>query len=304
MARSFEQIYANAPKAAVGRLVAFRNRYTPHYEEHHGKLYRVWDIDEAGADAKTIVFLPSAMGHGEIWFPFMLELRSKYRVIAISFADDESPDEFAGALLEILTNIGVDKMMIVANSVGGLIAEIMAHKAPERILGLALMMTGAPAADLDAASRQKWELRRKLKTRFRFQAYSPSQKLGMANNVFDSICPKEHRENSAFWLGYIEETFAEYVYKAQHIAINTALVPNIYAGYNFTQGDFSSDMPVLIMESAGDKLYTLEERECLKRLFPNAQVVDIGGAGQFSLQLYEGPVNELLSEFGSRVFEK
>jgi pimeloyl-ACP methyl ester carboxylesterase len=302
MARSFEQIYADAPKAAVGRLLAFRERYIPKYEEHHGKLYRVWDVNEAKEPAGTVVFLPSAMGHGEIWFPFMLEMRDQYRLIAISLADDEDPEELTGALLDILTGFGVDEMIIASNSVGGLLAQIMAQKAPERVKGLALMMTGCPGEDLSPAIRQNWELRRKLRRRFRFQSYSPGQKLSMANNVFDSICPEKYRDNSTFWLGYIEETFAEAVYKSQHIAINTALVPNIYSNYRLTSGSFDDSLAVLIAESDDDKLYSPEEKACLKALYPRAEVKDLGDGGQFALQLQESLVTEILSAFAAKVF--
>lgn len=302
MARSFEQIYMHAPKAAVGRLLAFRERYIPRYEEHSGKLYRVWDVNEAKDPAGTVVFLPSAMGHGEIWFPFMLEMRDKYRLVAISLADDEDPEQLTNVLLDILSRMEVDEMIIVANSVGGLLAQIMAQKAPERVKGLALMMTGCPGENLSPAIRQNWELRRKLRRRFRFQSYSPGQKLGMANNVFDSICPEKYKENSVFWLGYIEETFAEAVYKAQHIAINTALVPNIYSNYRLTAESFSDTLSVLIAESGDDKLYSPEEKACLKALYPQAELVDLGDGGQFALQLHEGLVTETLSAFSAKVF--
>ncbi|MGI5898957.1 MAG: alpha/beta fold hydrolase [Christensenellales bacterium] len=302
MARSFEQIYNDAPRAAVGRLLAFRERYIPKYEERHGKLYRVWDVNEAKEPLGTLVFLPSAMGHGEIWFPYMLDMRDRYRLITISLADDEDPQLLTSALLDILSGLGVDKMMIAANSVGGLLAQIMAQRAPERVKGLALMMTGCPGEDLSPAIRQNWELRRKLKRRFRFQSYSPGQKLSMANNLFDSICPEKYRDNSLFWLGYIEETFAESVYKAQHIAINTALVPNIYSNYRLKAENFSGDLAVLIAESADDKLYSPEEKACLKALHPRAEIVDLGEGGQFALQLHEQLVTEVLSAFAQKVF--
>ncbi len=297
MARSFEQIYANAPKAAVGRLLAFRHRYAPRYEEHHSKLYRVWEINDTGSPETAVVFLPSAMGHGEIWFPYMLELRNTARLLSFSLADDEDPAELAAAFWEILERNGVMRAVIVGQSIGGLLAQIMASQKPERTAGLALMLSGSPSADIDFAAAQKWELRRKMKRRLRFRTYSPAEKLGMANQIFDSICPEPYKESSAFWLGYIEETFAEAVYKAQHIAVNTALGPNIYSNFAFTKESFKEDMPVLIAESQADNLYLKPEREAQKALFPSARIVDVGDAGQFTLQLYEQRVCEILSGF-------
>ena len=305
MARSFEQIYAEAPKPAIGRLLAFRERYAPHYEEYGGKLYKTWDINEAQlpqGEERTIVFFPSAMGHGEIWFPYMLELRDKARVIAFSLADDEEPEALAAAFLQILSNIGVDKMMIAANSVGGLLAQIMAAKEPDRVVALALMMTGCPAEDLDFATKQNWERRRKLKRRLRFQSYSPGHRLGMASSIFEATCPEQYKDSATFWMGYIEETFADAVYKAQHVAINADLVPNIYAKYEFTAEDFTRDMPVLIMESQSDNLYSAKERACLKDVFPQARVEEMGDAGQFALQLHEQRATEILADFVKGVF--
>ena len=81
MPRSFDDIYQIAPPAAVKRLTAFRETHPCRTYEKEGMLYRVWDLGQ-GEDA--VLFLPSGMGNGEIYFPYLLEMSRRRRCITMS----------------------------------------------------------------------------------------------------------------------------------------------------------------------------------------------------------------------------
>lgn len=299
MARDFDQIYAEAPGAAVGRLTAFRERYPGRYGEARGRLYRVWDVCDGPSD-EVYVFFPSGIGAGEIWFPYMLELRRRARCIAVSYAEDATAAEYCDAMAIVLEELGVgpeQPITVFGMSVGGLVAQVFAQRERHRVKGLVLAFTGTSAVGLDEAQRQKWLLRRKLRWRMKFQNYGPMDKLGMASDMFKAVCPEPFRERQAFWSAYFEDSFDQYVYKAQHLAINTQLIPDIYDSHRFTQDDFDPEMRVLVLESPGDKTYTEQERGVLGRVFPQAQVREIGPNGQFSMQIDEGLCLEAIEAF-------
>jgi pimeloyl-ACP methyl ester carboxylesterase len=300
MARSFEQIYAPAPKAAVGRLLAFRERCPSSYSEYGGRLYRTWDLNQ-GADGVPMVFLPSGLAHGEMWFPYMLELARYGRCIAFSYAEDEEPKALAQAYLEILSGMGVDRFVLIAQSVGGLVAQVIAAQAPQRVAGLLLALSGCPGEALSAAQSQHWINRRKMARRLRWSRFSSGERLGLADNMFEALCPEEYQEAQTFWMGYIEEVFDAYMYKAQYAAINSALVPAIYEQFEFTAKDFQSISQVCIFESQGDKTFGEQERAVLRGVFPQAQVHDVGPHGQFTLMLHEGVCLPMVEKFIAQV---
>jgi len=296
MARSFEQIYAPAPRAAVGRLEAFRERCPSGYKEYGGRLYRTWDYLGA-SDGIPMVFLPSGLAHGEMWFAYMLELSRFGRCIAFSYAEDDDPEILANNYLNILTEMGVDRFILFGQSVGGLVAQCVAHAAPQRVAGLMLALSGCPGEALSAQVTQHWIDRRRLARRLRWSRFTPGERLDLADNMFEALCPEEYQDSQTFWMGFFEEVFESYMYKAQYAAINSALVPNIYDRYEFTAKDFESIQKVCILESGGDKTYGEHERGVLKSVFPQAQVHDVGENGQFTLMLHEAQCMPLFVDF-------
>lgn len=96
MARSFEEIYQIAPEPAVRRLLAFREKYPFRIIEKEGMIYHVWDTGN-GYGERAMVFLPSGMGHGEIWFPYLMDLGRDIRCIAFSLPECKHMQDFARA---------------------------------------------------------------------------------------------------------------------------------------------------------------------------------------------------------------
>ncbi len=286
MARSIEQIYAYAPEAARNRLRAFRERYPAKIMDRPSGMYRCWDINDAHSANLPVVFLPTGLGHGEMWFPYLLEGRYFTRCIAFSLADANDVTTLAEEYLDMLTVLGVSRFVLVAQSVGGLVAQVMAARAPERVAGLCLITSGAPAKDLPAPIRARWVARKQKRLKMSLQGFGPNMRLALAGRMYAALCPERYEEAQTFWPAYFEETFLEYMYKKMHLNFNTGVLPSVYEKYAFTKESFAP-MPVLLMTSSGDKTFTPEEQTALQTLFPQAQVYDMGDVGQLSLQLEE-----------------
>ena len=297
MARSFEVIYSYAPKAAVSRLETFRARFPYRNMEHHGQIYRVWDVCDARNSSFAAVYLPSGLGTGEIWFPYMLYNRMDVRSIALSLAADEDPLVLVRAWGELLKEMGVQKCVLIGQSIGGLLAQIMAKEFPEMVLGLCLPTCGCPSETLSQEVRDTWQLRRKLKRRMSWRSFTTRDRLKMASEMFNAMCPEDYQESQAFWSAFIEETFDEYVYKDQYVAVNTQMVPNIYSNIFLKPSDFSDELKVLILPSQGDRTFGEKERGELIKMFPQAQVSDIGRFGAFAMQIDEDRLTEIICGF-------
>jgi len=231
MARSLEQIYAYAPEAARQRLAAFRQRYPAKIMDCRTGMYRYWDIDDAKTGNLPLVFLPTGLGHGEMWFPYLLEGRYFTRCIAFSLADAADVTSLANEYLSMLSDLGVSRFVLVAQSVGGLVAQVMASIAPDRVTGLCLITSGAPAKDLPAPIRARWVARKKVRLKMRLQGFGPNMRLALAGRMYSALCPERFEETQTFWPAYFEETFLEYMYKKMHLNFNTGVIPSVYENY-------------------------------------------------------------------------
>lgn len=296
--RSIENIYQIAPPNALNRLLGFRERVPVRNHSIGKNLYPVWDI---GQGERAMVFLPSGMGNGEIFFPFLTELSADIRCVAISLPACKTMDEYAREIHQLLQELGVSKLILVGHAIGGILAQVYARLYPEQVEGLALCMSGAPCRGLSTACSEKWTRRRKVYLRYRIAPFN-NMKQRMAFQAFYNMCPPELEDNLMFWRAYIAETYDYKVYKAQYLHLNFLAVPEIYTRLPFYPGDMQGwNGRVLLVEADGDQYYAEEEKAALRSLYPSAQIQRLGHAGQLALQADEREAVLLLRAFAKQV---
>ncbi len=294
MQRSFEEIYQIAPPSAVNRLKGFRDRVPARTYEVEKKLYQVWDM---GQGERAALFLPSGMGYGEIWFPYLMELSAVTRVIAISYPAEKSFESYCRQVHGLLIQLGVKKVILVAHAIGGLLAQLYVRMYPDEVEGLALCMTGAPAQGLSEAGRERWTHRRKNYWSYKMAPFD-SMRQRMGYQTYYNMCPPELEENLVFWRAFISETYEYHIYKQQFIWINCLAIPEIYEKLPLKKGDLA-DWPgrVLILKAEKDQYYSEEEKALLESLYPNAKVETLSAAGQMALLADERRAVQLLRAF-------
>ena len=285
MPRSFDYISQSAPPAAVKRLPAFRETHPCRTYEKEGMLYRVWDLGQ-GEDA--VLFLPSGMGNGEIYFPYLLEMSRRRRCIAVSLPECKHMADFARQIHGILCeDLGIRRVTVVGSAIGGLLAQVYVRAYPEETEGLILCTTGAPCKDLPREDCVRWTSRKSLVLRYRIAPFD-AMRGSMGYQTFEQMCPEELQDSMTFWRAFISETYEHSVYKKQYIHLNCIALPELYEKRPFAKGDLAGwGGRVLILESAGDQYYGERERALLRDLYPNAEVEDIGPHGQFALMADE-----------------
>ncbi|WP_232850831.1 alpha/beta fold hydrolase [Nocardia acididurans] len=114
-----------------------------------GRTYVV-DLPGPSADAPVLFLLHGSATTGMLnWFPMLRELQENYRVVVFDqrwhgrgirserFDLDDLADD-AVALADVL---GVDKPFYAGYSMGGIVAQLIAHRHPDRVAGLILAAT-------------------------------------------------------------------------------------------------------------------------------------------------------------------
>ena len=294
--------FADASRSDIGRLSAFRARALRRHLEYgrHMTPYWLLEPDQPDANAPAIVFFPGANGHGEIWFPYMLALAKTHRCVAISLPPCKNYDDLNAFLGRVLEECGIKAALFVGTSVGGYAAQVFARAYPERCLGLALCLTGTASAQLPAEVRARWIARGKRRLRMAFQPFGPMFRATIARQAYVSFCPERHYDSMVFWREYLVDTFKNYIYKKQYVAIHTDLVPGFYRQYRHEPADLTGwNRPVLILEAPDDPTYGEAERAALRALYPQATAITLPEGGQFGLYLHETEVVHALEAWAN-----
>lgn len=102
-----------------------------------------------------IVLLHGSCSNSAFWFPEIMALSSNYRVYAVDiigeagnseeYRPDLNSDAFALWLKEVLDALGLEKTVLIGNSLGGWMALKFATTYPERVTKLALIASGGLA---------------------------------------------------------------------------------------------------------------------------------------------------------------
>jgi 3-oxoadipate enol-lactonase len=107
-----------------------------------------------------VVLIHGLAGDHTAWLPQIGQFKDRYRVVAMDNpgSGDSSPVEdptttmeLADTMLSLMDNLGIEKAHVVGRSLGGLIAQHMALRAPERMQSIVL---AASTAKVDRIGRR------------------------------------------------------------------------------------------------------------------------------------------------------
>ncbi len=134
-------------------------------EAEPGVTLWVQDLPAAGVGGgrpgAPVLLVMGANTSGMAWPDALVErLRTRHRVVRYDHRDtgrsthafDEHPygiADLAGDALAVLDACGIDRAHVVGMSMGGLLVQLLALDAPERLAGAALLCTAALSADRD-----------------------------------------------------------------------------------------------------------------------------------------------------------
>ncbi len=136
-------------KSALERLDAdirapldeFRSRYPPHHVQAGG---RSWEVIVAGRGARTVLVLPGALGAAEAgWLTIARLANDGLRVVAPSTPPHiETMTALADAVVTLLDELELHQVALFGASYGGLLAQVLARRSPQRVSRMVLSHTG------------------------------------------------------------------------------------------------------------------------------------------------------------------
>lgn len=127
-------------------LETYERKYPWHEFDQNGKTFRYRISNrrrrDGGEPEKTIVLLTGAVGLSDLLYRLFDALSEDFSVITFDYPESlETADDFCEALDALLKHLD-RKVWLVGQSLGGLLAQIMAAHFPDQIEGLILINTG------------------------------------------------------------------------------------------------------------------------------------------------------------------
>jgi len=284
--KKFAKIYRDAPKEIVDELLEFRENHPPVRREIEGIT---WTWRTAGEGPESLLILPGATGDGEQPFRNVTALGKDYRVISTDYPAVATIGGLLDGLAAVMDAEAVEAAHVVGGSYGGMVAQCLMRKYPERVRKVVLSHTAAP----------REEGLRKVKIAGRLLPLLPMWLLRKISLLEIKKQMKPFPEAGAFYVPYFREKLA--LLTKADIRAMTSRVIDLYENYRFKPGDFADWTDrILIIDAAGDRMVPEESQQLLRDLYPTARVHTFEGTGHATSVVkpeeYLGAVKEFLAE--------
>ena len=261
-----ERYFQQVPPAAVDELLKFRDTHPLKQIAVRGVR---WTYLIAGRGPATLLILPGLLGFGEMSFQHIRAFETDYRVVAPDYPFEiTTMRELVDGLAALLDAEGIKRVHVLGGSYGGMVAQWLVRRYPQRVASLVLSHTGGPKIDRAAANRRVIALLRLLPMNvLRFMLKGATRK---------SL--KDAPEQLPFWEAYSNEMIAR-LSKADLIGRYQAAT-DFDASSAFTPDDLTDwSGRILILEGDNDPIAEAPARAALKALHPRASVHTFHGSG-------------------------
>jgi pimeloyl-ACP methyl ester carboxylesterase len=258
-------------------LAEFRASHAPRRLTYRGVEWRYF---AGGRGDEVVLRLSGALGLGEFAFQQIRLFEPQFRVITPDYPAVRSLGEMTDGLIAILDAEGVQRAHVIGGSFGGLLAQVLVRRAPERVASLVLSHTGAPngkrrgVAIAVVAAMPQPLLRGLLKAR-----------LGRTLDAADT-----------FWRRYFDRAIGEMT-KAD--ILSRVRLQAEFGGQVGWGPDDLARWPgrVLLIEGADDPLFPPAARARLRAVYPAAEVHRFEGTGHAAAVLKPEEYAEVVTRF-------
>ena len=263
---AFDRYYRNVPRQKLDQLVRFRAAHPV----KHALAYGVkWNYIASGRGSEALLILPGLLGIGEMSFQHIQAFENDYCVIVPSYPCELTiVNQMADGIATILAAEGIQQAHVLGGSYGGMVAQCLVRRYPQRVLSLVLSHSGGPQPNRAATNRKFIALLRLL----------PMSLLRLMLKGATRKSLKDAPEQIPFWTAYSNEMMAR-LRKADLISRYQVAV-NFDAASAFTPDDLKGwPGRILILEGDNDPLAGAPARAALKALHPQARVHTFQGSG-------------------------
>ncbi|MFZ2100543.1 MAG: alpha/beta hydrolase [Oricola sp.] len=114
-------------------LISSRDRFAAAHPEKRIVLDgRDWGYRDIG-QGPALVLIPGTLGRGDIFWNQIEALSDRLRIAAVSYPDSGGVPEWAGDIVMMMAQLGIDKATVLGSSLGGYLAQYLAGIAPDRV---------------------------------------------------------------------------------------------------------------------------------------------------------------------------
>ncbi len=260
---SFRALYSAVPETVATRLTAFRRRNL----KHRIVSGTLWEFAEVGAGDEALVFLHGLGASADAWFLPMEALSGRFRCLAPSYPPLGSWEALGAGILALLDGEGIARAHFVGSSMGGVLAQFLASRAPERVRSLVLGNSFPPDSRIAALARRGRRL----------LPWVPDWAIlaGMRRNARRLLSPAAG-PGAALVEAYLVEQTCGAIRKA-HVLARLSCLSRAFAPPDLAHAAIAC----LVAESANDPLVDAPLREALRRAYPAAAVCVFPQGGHF-----------------------
>lgn len=262
----------------------------PHIQRTDVKVYY-----ESYGEGTPIVFLHPFSTNRNIWHFQTFAFAENYRCIIVDHRGHGSSDkptagyaieEQAADVIAIMDDAGIDKAVLVGNSIGGMIAMQVNLDAPERVIGNLILSSGTNLAagmppEAGEAFQQDWRA-----------AFA-----GLLEGTLSEKSKKDKPELMDLLRGYYmtDDNFTEDVF------VGSSSDPSGVFNWNITSTIGNIARPTLVIAGVEDQATTVEANQFLSDNIPNAELKIVENVGHFYQLERPSDFNDELRGFLSKL---
>lgn len=219
-----------------------------------------WYYRRVGVGTEPVIWLTGALGLGEFAFLLIRALGEPFRVVAPDYPPVRTLDHMADGLITILDRERLDAAHVVSGSFGGMVAQHLVRRHPDRVRSLVLSHTAAP----EPARARVAAVRAVVGT----LAVWPEW---LVRALFRRRLRGSFAVGDPFWLRYFDSTVAA-LSKAE--LVSRVRLAAEFAGQTGYGARDLERWPgrVLIMDADDDPHMPAATRAVLRALYPQAEV--------------------------------
>lgn len=279
------EFYADVPEEQREAFMEFR---AAHPLKHISINDIGWTYIDTAAGETTILWLVGGLKKADAAHKSIPILEDSFRIIAPDYPALSTMDALADGLIAILDAEKIDKAYVLSGSFGGMLAQVLVRRHPERVSKLILSTTTPP--DKTVATRYGEQLQMVQVTD------ETIVREGAKMQFFGIIQPPEAEAD--FMRAYLDELFSDRLGKIDIVSTYEALLD--YTSRDFAAEDLSNWAgELLILDSDNDETFADDASQKMVDLYPTAKTHTFTGAGHSPGSTQRETYFKLVREFFS-----
>lgn len=256
--RLSEKTFRDVPQAQKEEWQTFRAAHAPVKLVARGYT---WEYLASGQGKGTLVLLTGGLNSSEVWFKIISAFEKTYRVIAVRYPNVATLVEIVEGVIAILDAEHIQHAHVLGESLGGMVAQSLVRRYPDRVASMILASTAAPV-ETQAPRMKRLELLVRLMPAGVLRSLSVKRVLSLLVGM-----PADER---AFWQAFLTEQVVLYATKSWLISQYKLLV-DYCEHYHFTPEDLAQwTGPILILAADNDEIVQRIAPGSLARYYPRA----------------------------------